>query len=112
MKYKDFEPIGGMGQAGSDPAAQVEKIVSGFIGFLTVIAVIYFVFQIIFAGYAWITAAEDPQKLKQARDKIGQSLIGLVIVFFSMAIVGVIAYLLGGINVFNLAEFLNNLKIN
>ena len=86
----------------ADPSGQLENILSGVIGFLTSAAVIYFVIQTILAGYAWISAGGDSQKLEEARKKLTQSVLGITIVFFAVALVGLLGFLLGGVNLLHI----------
>jgi hypothetical protein len=51
--------------------------------------------QLILAGFGFINASGDSQKLSQARDKIIWALVGILIVFGSfvlMAIIGIIFF--------------------
>src|SRR5512135_1868698 len=84
--------LGNIGGEGLGPFAQhsgggqnaglsdILSIVSSVVGMLTVIASIWFLFMILFAGYEWISAAGDPKKLSTARDRITHAFVGLVIV--------------------------------
>ena len=73
---------------------------SNLFKFTGVIAGIFMVFQIIFAGYMYISANGDPKKTEQARTKIWQSLLGIVIVSAAFALAAVVGRLTG-INILN-----------
>ena len=47
--------------------------------FLIVIAGIYALFNMVFAGYAFMSAGDDPKKVAGAWSKIWQSILGLAI---------------------------------
>lgn len=53
------------------------------------------VFLIIYAGYSYLSAAGNPQKIAQANSVFTQAVIGLVIVFISYWIVKAIGALTG-----------------
>jgi mannose/fructose/N-acetylgalactosamine-specific phosphotransferase system component IID len=109
-----YQPLGGVGKIGdvSAPATSALKltgILSGVIGFLTVVAVIYFIIQIILAGYGWITAGEDSGKLKEAQQKVTNSVLGLFIALIAIVLVNLAGYLLGGIDFLNLPQIINTI---
>jgi hypothetical protein len=72
--------------AGFDPGASVGSIVAvvikAFLGMLGVI----FIILIVLAGYNWMTAAGDEQKVEKAKDEIKRAIIGLIIVTSAYAI--------------------------
>lgn len=55
------------------------------------------VYFIIWAGFKYITAAGEPQKIESAKNTITNAVIGLVIVFASVAIVRTIQASVGGV---------------
>jgi len=59
------------------------------------IAGIYFVFQIIIAGYTYLSAAGDEKKTAQAWATIWQSLIGILIVASAFILTNVIGKWIG-----------------
>lgn len=46
---------------------------------------------IVFAGYRYITSAGNPEKAKQARNTIFYTIIGLLVIIFSFAIVNIVS---------------------
>lgn len=78
-----------------NPTNQLEKLIGQAIGILTIVAVIYFTIQIIFAGYSFISASGDSKKLEEARHSITNSILGLFIVVIAIGIGSLIATLLG-----------------
>jgi uncharacterized oligopeptide transporter (OPT) family protein len=77
------------------PAEPAEKFISQFIGILTIIGVIYFILQIIFAGYAMMSAQGDPKKIEVGRSRLTNGILGLTIVVVALGVGAFIATLLG-----------------
>ncbi|OGM06564.1 hypothetical protein A3E15_02590 [Candidatus Woesebacteria bacterium RIFCSPHIGHO2_12_FULL_42_9] len=53
--------------------------ITNILRFLIVIAGIYALFNMVFAGYAFMSAGDDPKKVAGAWSKIWQSILGLAI---------------------------------
>jgi len=70
--------------------------ISNGIQLLTVVAGIWTLFNIIFAGYIYITASGDSGAASKVSDKITQSVIGLLIIVGAYSIVGLLGLLLFG----------------
>lgn len=100
----------GYGPAVSDPVSQVENILSTVIGFLSIIAVIFFVIQVILAGYSFISGQGDEKKIEAARKKLTNNILGLTIVIVAFGAGAFISKLLGLDNVFDLGAVVNSLK--
>ncbi|MCW1949286.1 MAG: hypothetical protein KIH89_002450 [Candidatus Shapirobacteria bacterium] len=98
-----FQPTS---QAGS--VSQLEDIISGIIGFITIVAAIFFVFQIIFAGYGFLSAQGDEKKIETSRKKITDGILGLTIVVVAFGLTAFISSMLGLNNILNLGTFFNN----
>lgn len=81
--------------AATTPTTNLEKIISNSIGFITVLAGIFFIFQIVTAAFSMVTAGGDSGKLNSARDKMLHSILGLVIVVGSYAIIGLLGAVVG-----------------
>lgn len=64
-----------------------------------VVAGIFFVIQILLAGFAYISASGDQKKTEAAWSKIYQSIIGLVIVSSAFVLTQVIGKLVGMENI-------------
>lgn len=60
--------------------------VSAFIGLLGVV----FIILMIYAGYNWMTARGEEEKLNNAKDTLRRAIIGLIIVVGSYAIWGIV----------------------
>jgi len=72
-----------------------EKLASNLIGVLTIVAVIFFAVQIIFAGYSFMSSAGDEKVMETSRKKLTNGVMGLFIVIVAVGIASLIAKLLG-----------------
>jgi hypothetical protein len=78
-------PMGNLGvnlssDDGTKALMSITNIVSSIIGFMTVLAGIWFIFMFLIGGYTWMTSMGDKHKLEEARNRIVNALIGLVII--------------------------------
>lgn len=89
---------------------QFNNIISVFLGFMTISATIWFMFQLITAGYGWLSAGGDKTKTEAAWHKITNSVIGLVIVISSWILIGIIGQVLGLKNILNPGALLQILR--
>ena len=92
----------GLGPFGKNPATtgagaltQVAGTISAIIGFMTVAAGIWFMFEMLFSGYEWISAGGDAKKLEGARQRLTHGFMGLLIVVGSWALLAVTGQFLG-----------------
>ena len=91
---------------GTNSTATLEKIISTVLGVLTVVGVIYFVVQVILAGFNLISSKGDPKEFKEASNRLVHNLIGLFIVIIAYGFTVFITGLLGISNVFDLKNSL------
>jgi amino acid transporter len=70
----------------------IASLIGAFLGLLGVI----FIILIILAGYWWMTANGDEQKLTKAKDTIYRAIIGLIITAAAYAITGFVFQNIGG----------------
>lgn len=108
-----FQGIGPLGLEGISPSNApiiFAQVISNIIGFITIIAGIWFIFQVLIAGFAWMTAGGDKAKLEQARGKLGTAVIGLGIVAFGVILARLIALLLGLEDIFDIVSMLNLIR--
>lgn len=75
--------------------SNLELIVSNFIGFMTVLAGIFFIIYFVIAAFNWVTSGGDNSKLQSARDRMLHGILGLIIVVGSYAIVGLLGTIIG-----------------
>ncbi len=100
------------GQAITDSSSvtTIETMISSALSLLTLIAVIYFAFQIIFAGYSFLNSKGDPKLVQIAKDKIVNSILGLVIVIIAFGATALISNILGLGNIFDLNAVINRIN--
>jgi hypothetical protein len=105
-------PWGTIGQS-SDPtgATAVVDTISSIIGIMTTAASIWFLLQILFGGYEWMSAGGDSKKIETARSRITNAFIGLIIVVGSWSLLAVTGKFLGFDTLVNPATFLQSVKI-
>ncbi len=60
----------------------VQYVISAFLGLLGII----FLVLIIYAGYSWMTAQGDEEKVKVAKDTLTRAIIGLIIIIAAYSI--------------------------
>ncbi|MFH0853949.1 MAG: Ig-like domain-containing protein [bacterium] len=78
----------------TDPRIIIVNIIRIFLGFLGVILVIL----VMYAGFLWMTAGGDENKITQSKTILKNSLIGLLIILSSYAIVSFVLRMLGSDN--------------
>ncbi len=102
----DFTGSDGTGSDGL--LANIEGIISNIIGFLTVLAAFFFIINFVTGAFSWVTAGGDQSKVQQARDKMVNSFIGLIVIVASYGIIGVIGTVTG-IDILNIGTMLEGL---
>lgn len=85
--------------------------ISSIIGIMTIIAGIWFLFNIITGGLSIIGAGSDKGAYEEAKGKITNGLIGLIIVIGATFIVSLLGYLLGITNILDPASFIDAIGI-
>jgi len=101
--------ISGQGDAAKvETGKQLNKVISTIIGVMTAVAALWFIFQFITAGYQWISSGGDKNNLEEARNKITNSLIGLILVVGAWIIMGVVGRILG-LDILNPGKLLQTL---
>jgi hypothetical protein len=104
--YNPAIPSFGGGTA-DDSGTLIAKLVVTLWRTLIVLGGLAVLIFLISGGLAWLTAGGDKAKVEAARDRITNALIGMVIVFASVAIVNFVGPAIG-FDVLNLS-FPNNL---
>src|SRR5574340_1254041 len=86
-----FGPLGNPGGSGIDVFS---KFLSSAIGLLTIIAFIWFIFLFLTGAIGIMTAGGDKAALENARKRIINGLIGLIVVVAAMSIISLIGFIL------------------
>ena len=72
--------------AGFEKEASFPKTIGGIInGFITILGVVFMAY-IVYAGYLWMIARGEEEKVNKAKAIIRGSIIGLIVVLFAYAI--------------------------
>lgn len=74
---------------------QFIKYMSNIIGILSIVAIIYFILQIIFAGYAFLSSQGDTKMIETSRTRITEGILGLFVVIVAVGLGSLIATILG-----------------
>jgi len=99
----DLAPNGGLhgpGPIGTPPTKiadlgeKLSLVISVLVGLLSIGAGLWFLGQTIMAGYAYMTAGSDKEKVRQASQKLTQSVVGLIIVILATFLVNFLGYIL------------------
>lgn len=106
----------GMFSGASGGVTALQKItgaISAIIGFMTIAGSIWFLFQLMFGGYEWISSAGDAKKLATARQRIMNGFFGLIIVVAAWIIIATVGQFLGyDILVSDPGKIIDQLNIN
>jgi hypothetical protein len=71
------------------------KVLSVIIGVMTVAAGLWFLFQFFIGAFTWLTSGGDKVALENARKKITNAIIGLVIVVAAIFLIDLIGNIIG-----------------
>jgi len=108
----DIPPLTGPGVIpGANGTIALEKIVGQIFGVLTIFAVIYFIIQVILAGYSFISAQGDTKAIESARKRLTDGILGLTIVVIAVGLGSLIASLAGIPNVLDLNGMLDLMNL-
>ena len=105
--------IGSIGLENTNPdqgGKMLAKVLSNVIGVLTLVAALWFLIQIVIAGYNFITSQGDSQKIQQTQQRIINSIIGLALVVFSVGFLSLIGHLLQ-IDFLQIDQIITNLSL-
>jgi hypothetical protein len=78
-----------------DATTKIETYISNIIGILTIVAVIFFIIQIIFAGYGFLSSEGDEKKMETNRARLTNGVMGIFIIVVAVGIGSLIAKLTG-----------------
>lgn len=75
--------------------ANFDLIISNLLGLFTVLGGLFFVIYFLIASLQWISAGGDTGKITEARNKMTQGVIGLIILVAAYGIIGLIGTIVG-----------------
>lgn len=105
--FKGFGPLGL--ENGEDPYSVFNKVLSGTVGVMTVIAFIWFIFVLLTGAYGIMQSGGDKQALEDSKKKIMNGLYGIIILIAAVFIIDLFGKLIGIPNILNPGEFVRNL---
>lgn len=73
----------------------INDVIASILSAVFVVAALLVLLYLIWAAIEWISAGGDSGKIQKARDKIVQSIIGIIVLASSLAIFGLLQYILG-----------------
>jgi len=88
-------PFAGFFWATSGMMEKFSGAISAIVGFLTIVAGLWFIFQFITGAIQWLASGGDKAGLQQAQQKLTNSFIGLILVVAAIAIVSLVGEFLG-----------------
>lgn len=95
--FGSVDPTPGLTNFGGGIAGGgIGTLLSVVLRLLVLIAGIYTLLQLIFAGFGFISAGGDPKAVEMAWAKIWQSLVGLTVIAGSFVLAAIFGYLLFG----------------
>ncbi len=85
-----------LGTGGTEKGAEiVGKIIGGLIGIFFVIGFVLSLLHFVFASIKWITAGGDKSQLENARERMIQALVGLILLAAVWAVMKVVGTIIG-----------------
>ncbi|MGI5828108.1 MAG: pilin [Patescibacteria group bacterium] len=104
-----FDGIGGYQVGSSGPevapfATRLEDLISNAVGTLTLVAGLYFLVMFIIGGLTWASAGGKSDSVENAKKRMTNAAIGLIVVVAAYSITFIIGSILG-------IEFLNPAKV-
>lgn len=93
--FKGFGPLGLEGKSASDAPNVFNLVISTTIGVITAIGFIYFTINIILSAIDMIVAGGDKQKFTDARKKITNNIIGVVVLISGIFVVSLVGQVFG-----------------
>ncbi len=73
----------------------IDALLSRVIDVMIAVGFLYFMFQIIFAGFGMLSSEGDKGKVEMARNRMSQSVIGLIIITSAYTLAGLLIKILG-----------------
>ena len=111
---KPIKPSVFVNDPGDNPTGLFGKVFGAIIAFFLFAAALWAFIQLIMGGIGWISSGGDKGKLEEARHRIQNAVIGILVVFAVWAIYSVVLGFLGinaggeGEIIFNLPSLFGN----
>lgn len=88
--------VANWGSSAVGPSSGLQRFISAGVKTVIAIAGIYAFFNLIIAGYSFMSAGGNPEKIAQAWSKIYQTMLGLFIAAASFVIAGIFGKVIFG----------------
>ena len=111
----DLGPLRGLGKLGLETGTTqgapgvFNSFLSSVIGLLTIIASVWFIFLFIMGAIGYMTAGGDKGQIENARKKMVNGIVGLVIVIAGIFVVNLVGYIFGLQYILDPGAFIENL---
>lgn len=105
-EIRGIGPLGLEGKNATEGQWVFVQVISNIIGFLTAVAIIWFVFQFILGAMSWISAGGDAKAVESAKAKLSNAVLGIVVILIALILIGVIGALLK-VDILNLGGFIS-----
>ncbi|HCR80950.1 MAG: hypothetical protein UY47_C0003G0009 [Parcubacteria group bacterium GW2011_GWB1_49_7] len=90
-----FSERSGTDETGEAALENLESFISNLIGFMTVLASLFFVVYFVLGAFEWITSGGDKGKLEKARNRMLYGVLGMVIIVASYSLLGLLSGIIG-----------------
>jgi hypothetical protein len=98
-QFKGIGPLGnpliGDVDQNFSAAGRFTDTISKIIGVLTISAGIWFIVQMFTGAVQWLSSAGEKQALENAKKKISNAILGLLVVVMSYTIIGIVGSFMG-----------------
>ena len=81
--------------SGINKVTDLSKVMGNAITIIVTIALVVFLFMVIFGAFEWIISGGDKEKVANARNRITHALIGLLLLGLAFLIVTVVSNIIG-----------------
>lgn len=79
----------------SDPTTYTNNVIQAVFSVFMLVAVIYFIWNVVMAGYHLISTEGDPKKLETAKNQLTYAILGIAVVFMVFALLKFIGVVTG-----------------
>lgn len=106
LAQKVNNPALGPSYAGLTGVAFFGRLIPALIAALLVIGAVVFIFMLLMGGIGWITAGGDKSKIEEARERLTNAMVGILVLFSFFAILNIVECFFGiGLRQITVAAF-------
>lgn len=100
--------FGNPGPTEGQAFTKLSLLISTLLGFMTLVAGLYFLFQIFISAFGLLSSGGDKQQIQTAQKRLLNAILGLIIVVSAYALTALVGYVLG-LNILNPYEALQGI---